>query len=116
MKANSILKLIPVKELEFLAAETKVDYQVKKLKGSSIFRLILYSMLNSTKVSLRIMEHFYNSATFKQFTGENHNSTKYNSLSDRIASINSEYFEKIFHLLSKKFSHLLKEYSLIVQW
>jgi hypothetical protein len=85
MKANSILKLIPDKELEFLAVETRVDHQVKKLKGISIFRLILYSMLNSTKVSLRIMEHFYNSATFKLFAGEDHSSKKYNSLSDRIA-------------------------------
>lgn len=105
MNASALLNLIPVNELEFLSAETKVDYQVKKLTGSTMFRLILFSMLNSNKASLRIMESFYHSATFKALSGQEYSTTKYNSIRDRITTIKFEYFEKIFYLVFDKFSN-----------
>jgi hypothetical protein len=109
MNASALLNLIPGKELEFLSAETSVDRQVKKLTGTTMFRLILFSMLNSTKTSLRIMESFYHSATFKALSGKEYSTTKYNSIRDRITTIKAEYFERIFHLLFDKFSNKLKE-------
>lgn len=108
MTALALLNLIPSKDLEFLAAETKADYQVKKLTGITMFRLILFSMLNSNKASLRIMESFYHSPTFKVLSGKEYSTTKYNSIRDRITTINAEYFEKIFHLLFDKFSKELE--------
>ncbi len=84
MNASVLLNLIPVNEHEFLSAETKVDYQVKKLTDSTMFRLILFSMLNSDKASLRIMEIFYHSATFKALSGQEYSTTKFNSIRDRI--------------------------------
>jgi DDE family transposase len=114
MKVSRLFKYIPVKELEFLAKETKVDYQVKKLTGISLFRLLLYSMINNQKNSLRVMEHFYNSIAFRTFAKTGNKTTKFNSISDRIATINSEYFERIFCTLFDRFSALLGEkYSLI---
>ena len=109
MNASALLNLIPERELEFLSAETKTDYQVKKLTGPTMFRLILFSMLNSNKTSLRVMESFYHSATFKALTGLEYSTTKYNSIRDRITTINAEYFEKIFYVLFDKFSSKLKE-------
>lgn len=109
MNVSSLLKLIPEKELEFLSAQTKVDHQVKKLTGITMFRLLLFSMLNSNKASLRIMESFYHSVSFKAFANTGNRTTKFNSIRDRIAAINPNYFEKIFHLLFDKFSNLLRE-------
>lgn len=116
MNASSLLNLIPIEELEFLSAETKTDYQVKKLTGPTMFRLILFSMLNSNKASLRIMESFYHSATFKALAGKENSTTKYNSIRDRIATINAEYFEKIFYLLFDKFSYKLKEKKSLIRF
>lgn len=109
MKVEEILALIPEKEIEFLSAETKVDHQVKKLHGALIFKLILFSMLNSTKLSLRVMESFLASAQFKTFTKTHEVNAKYNSIRDRISTIKSEYFEKIFESLFKQYNHFLKE-------
>lgn len=108
MNANAILKLIPESDLESLAVETRIDHQVKKLTGISVFRLILFSMLNYTKVSLRIMESIYCSSAFKSFARVNHE-VKFNSISDRIATMNPEFFEKIFFTVFDKFSTLLNE-------
>lgn len=116
MNASALLNLIPEKELEFLSAETKTDYQVKKLTGPTMFRLILFSMLNSNKASLRIMESFYHSAAFKALAGKENSTTRYNSIRDRITTINAEYFEKIFYVLFDKFSDKLKEKNSLIRF
>lgn len=116
MNASALLNLIPEKELEFLSVETKTDYQVKKLTGPTMFRLILFSMLNSNKASLRIMESFYHSATFKALSGKGNSTTKYNSIRDRITTINAEYFEKIFYVVFDKFSTKFKEKDSLIRF
>lgn len=113
MQVEEILKLIPEEELEFLAAETSVDHQVKKLTGLTVFKLILFSMLNSDKLSLRIMESFFESAQFKKLTGIVNTTTKYNSIRDRISTINNVFFEKIFERIFEKFNQQLKEESAV---
>jgi len=42
MTVDQLLKLIPPDTLRQLAAETKVDNQVKKLSGEVMFKLILF--------------------------------------------------------------------------
>ena len=96
MHAKDLLDLIPEEELEVFATETKVDHQVKKLTGKVVFQLILFSMLSRKRVSLRVMEEFLRSSTFKIFSGSSLSEAKYNSLSVRIAMINADFFEKIF--------------------
>ena len=55
MTAGELIKLIPPETFRKLAMETNVDAQVKKLSGEVVFKLILFSMLNSEKLSLRVM-------------------------------------------------------------
>jgi len=47
MTAKELIGLIPEGIFEELSVETKVDAQVKKLSGEVIFKLILFSMLNT---------------------------------------------------------------------
>ncbi len=96
MTAGTLIKLIPSQIFRDLAIETKVDAQVKKLSGEVIFKLILFSMLNSEKLSLRVMETFLQSAQFKSFSQFDILDGKYNSIRDRICTINAEYFEQLF--------------------
>jgi hypothetical protein len=115
MTADELIKLIPAVTFKDLAAVTKVDFQVKKLKGESIFKLILFSMLNSEKLSLRVMETFLKSAKFKSFSENEIISAKYNSIRDRICAINAEYFENLFQIIFKTYNKFLQEEEALVK-
>ena len=56
MKAKDLLAFIPEADLSQLAARTRVDHQVKKLSGRVMFQLLLLSLLEGGKASLRVME------------------------------------------------------------
>lgn len=109
MTVNQLLKLIPEKTFQQLAAETRVDEQVKKLSGELIFKLILFSMVNTEKVSLRVMETFLKSAQFKSFTGFDIIDSRYNSIRDRICTMEVEYFEKLFNQVFTIYNKVLGE-------
>jgi hypothetical protein len=109
MKFKDILSYISDEELDFLSVETKVNHQVKKLHGAVVFKLILFSLLEHNKPSLRVMEEIFHSSSFRFHSNSDNVTTKYNSLSDRLSSINPEYFGKIFHLLFEKFNAELGE-------
>lgn len=116
MRVKQLLSLIPDQQLEILGAESKVDYQVKKLTGKSVFQLILFSMINSERASLRVMESMFHSMQFRLIAGTQGVETKYNSIRDRIATINPDYFEKIFLFLFEHFNKLLKEQNSITRY
>ncbi len=116
MRVKQLLQLIPDGQLEMLGAESKVDYQVKKLTGKSVFQLILLSMINNERASLRVMESVFHSMQFQLVSGTEGLETKYNSIRDRIATINPDYFEKIFLFLFEHFNKLLKEEHSIIRY
>ena len=89
--------------------ETKVDHQVKKLSGSVVFKLILFSMFSSQKVSLRVLEALLQSAQFAQFTKETPPNAKFNSIRDRICTIDAEFFRQLFERLFDVYNKQLKE-------
>lgn len=94
---------------------TQVDHQVKKLSGEVMFKLLLFSMLHSEKLSLRVMESFLASASFHAFAHSNGLHSKYNSLRDRICTMQATYFEQLFHRLFTLYSqHLHEERALAV--
>lgn len=108
MTVDELLKLIPSNTFDDLAVETKVDFQVKKLTGETMFKLILFSMLNTDKMSLRVMETFLSSAKFKLFSEQDLDS-RFNSIRDRICTINADYFEKFFDIIFTTYNKALKE-------
>jgi hypothetical protein len=110
MTASELIRLIPSSLFEDLAIETEVDYQVKKLTGEVTFKLILFSMLDSDKLSLRVMEKFLTSAKFHSFAQtEASLNCKYNSIRDRICTINSNYFEHLFNKIFFIYNKELQE-------
>jgi len=103
--AKSLLQLIPEDAFAAIAADTQVDYQVKKLYGKSMFYLLLYGLLESSRTSLRSMEDVFNSQKFKVLFNLNREATtKYNSISDRLATMNMEFFRQTYELLYLEFS------------
>lgn len=92
MRVQDLLQLIPDEELNVLAVETHVDHQVKKLTGVIMFQLILFSMINRKRISLRVMEGFLKSTSFRKLSNQADIDAKFNSLSDRISMIRADYF------------------------
>lgn len=110
MTPIDIINLIPGHLYDFLAADTDVDYKVPKLKGKSIFQLILYSLICTKKGSLRVMETIFNSYKFKSlYKIDQEEHTKFNSIRDRIATIKIEYFERLFESCYDLFNKQLEK-------
>jgi hypothetical protein len=101
ISVKSILGLVDDNLLDNIAEETDVDFNVKKLSGKVIFKLLLMTILDDSKASLRIMEKIYSSNKFKQYSSlSKEDSIKFNSLSERLSLIKVSYFEKVFtHLI-----------------
>ena len=108
--ANELLKFIPENEFANVVQDTNVDYQVKKLFGRSMFYLLLYGLLESSKTSLRSLEDVFNSSKFKTiFNLDRTVKTKYNSISDRLSTMNVDFFKHTYEQLYKKFSQCYNE-------
>ena len=57
--ARDLLKLIPEDNFASIINDTKVDFQVKKLFGRTMFFLLLYGLLDSKRSSLRTLEQSF---------------------------------------------------------
>ena len=110
MKVADLLNSIPEEKLSFIASKTKVDFQVKKLTGVMMFKLILMSMFETPRTSLRVMESVLESAKFKMLLDEDCAiSSRYNSIRDRICTMNYVFFEEIFNYVFNKYNKDLGE-------
>lgn len=107
---KQLLDLIPDQELSQLAMDTRVDYQVKTLYGRSMFYLLLYGLITCEKTSLRGLEDTFNSNRFKVlFHLAPHSRIKFNSISDRLATMQLSFFEQAYERIYKIFSEHFSE-------
>lgn len=108
MRATEIMGMIGDDALNFLSSTTKADYKVHKLKGSVLFKLLVYSLLTNRQISLRVPETVFDSYHFKAASAiPLHEHTRYNSIRDRIATIPSLYFKKLFEHTVATYSKVL---------
>lgn len=116
---KELLTYLPLDIIEQIGAETQVDKSVKKLFGKDMFYLMLLSVLDSERASLRIMEDLYKDKKFQLLAKVEHGSrTSFTSISDRLMNINADFFEELFKAtylnLSKEFSGTqIKKHSII---
>jgi IS4 transposase len=102
---KQLLSLIPDEALSKLAENTRVDYQAKVLFGKSMFYLLLYGLAESERASLRSLEDIFNSRRFKLlFNLDAGQTTRYNSISDRLSTMNLEFFEQSYLMIYDLFS------------
>lgn len=100
-----LLSLLPAQELNRIAKKTKVNHYVKVLDGESVFYLLLYSLVECQRNSLRTMEDIFNSSAFKfLFNLDKNKTVRYNSISERLSVINPEFFKQAYELIFDLFS------------
>lgn len=105
-----LLSLIPDEDIRKIAKRTKVDYYAKILDGKSLLCLILYSLIESQRNSLRTMEDIFNSSAFKfLFNLDSTKKVKYNSISERLSVINIDFFKNTYELIHGQFSKYYTE-------
>ena len=95
-KVRELLAMVPDNVLEKIGEEVGVDKPNQKLGGAVVYKLLLYTLAKTTRMSLRIMEFIYESALFQKMIGLTKVKTRHSSLASRIGKINSDYFAQIF--------------------
>lgn len=103
-EVSAIFSQFPEKLLSQLVEETGVDHGVGRLGGALIFKLLIFSMLRSNRLSTRVLEHFYNSELFSAFSGKGGHKTRHSSLASRLSHMNADYFAQLFDWSSKHFA------------
>lgn len=107
---TQLLSLIPDEDIRKIAKRTNVDYYTKILDGNSLLCLILYSLIECQRNSLRTMEDIFNSAAFKFLINlDSTRRVKYNSISERLSIINIDFFRKSYELIHSQFSQHFSE-------
>ncbi len=107
ISVKDLLAIIPDEQISNIAKETNVNYYTKILDGKSVLYLILYSLIEQKRNSLRTMEDIFNSLQFKfLFNFDTSKTVKYNSISERLSVIKLEFFEKCYMLFYETYSQL----------
>lgn len=113
---KELLSVIPDDKISTLAASTHVDYCTKVLYGRSVFYMILYSLLESDRTSLRTMQDIFNSVKFKfLFNLDKSKTVGYSSISERLSVMNVDFFEKLFENFYNQLSILYSQEELLQQ-
>ena len=118
MNTEKLLSLLPPELLTQLAFETRVNHYSKKLQGEVIFKLLLYCIISYKDNSLRTMECAYEKIAFQLLNRSNQQgSVKFNSISERLATIDAKYFEKLYVACVDNYKTLLqKEHNDLVRF
>ena len=105
-----LLSVIPDEDISRIAKKTKVNYYAKILDGKSLLYLILYSLIETQRNSLRTMEDIFNSSSFKfLFNLDTKKKVKYNSISERLSIINLDFFKRVYNVIYEQFSRCYAE-------
>ena len=117
--AEQLLSQLGDSLLEDLSKQLGSDKWVIKLDTATVFKLILYSILDSERLSLRTMAEQYSSVPFQlleqSVIGQK---TAHSSIRDRLINIDVRFFERLYEktraLLSAQYSEkeLLGAYNL----
>jgi hypothetical protein len=107
---TQLLALIPEEDIKKIAKNTHVNYYTKILDGKSLLFLLLYSIIECQRNSLRTMEDIFNSSAFKYlFNLDPKRKVRYSSISERLSVINIDFFKKSYELIYNQFSQYYSE-------
>ncbi len=99
--------MLPQQQLKQIGAQTGVDRSVSHLKGDLMVKLLLFGMLRSDRLSTRVLEEFYNSPLFNDFSGKGPHQTRHSSLASRLSTMEVDYFKQLFEWTAQQFSNCL---------
>lgn len=97
VSVSELLSLIPEDFISELADNMMVDKWVRKLKAGYLFKLVLYSLLNSERLSLRIMEDNYTDPLFRALAPAlEADEVTWTGIRERLIKVNSSFFRQLY--------------------
>lgn len=97
VRVSELIGMIPQDYIEQLALDLQVDKWVKKLKGVSLFKLVLFSILQGERLSLRVMEDNASDPLLKilapAFAADE---VTWGGIRDRLIHVKSEFFRRLY--------------------
>lgn len=92
VSVDELLHTIGGSVFEDIVKNLDADKWVIKFKTMTVFKLILYSLLESERNSLRTMAENYSSPIFQAMLGDENSSMSHTALRSRLIQINSDFF------------------------
>ena len=103
VSVKELLELIPDELIKDLTEQLVIDKWVRKLKGGYLFKLILFSILSSERLSLRIMEENFEDPLFRLLApAVAADEITWTGIRDRLMKVNSLFFQKLYESVYKK--------------
>ena len=97
LSVKKLLELVPQELIDGLAKELEVDKWVRKLKADYFFKLVLYSILNNERLSLRIMEDNFEDPLFRTLAPAlQADEVTWVGIRERLVHIKSQFFQKLY--------------------
>lgn len=108
VRVSELINMVPQEFLEELATDLMVDKWVKKLKAVPLFKLVLFSILQGERLSLRVMEDNVSDPLFKllapAFAADE---ATWGGIRDRLMHVKSAFFrrlyEKVYEMAAEKY-------------
>jgi hypothetical protein len=109
VSVTELLEIVGDSVIKDIVRRFDADKWVIKLETQTVFKLILYSLLDSERISLRTMAENYNSVPFSILEQSTiGKKTAHSSIRDRLVTINVKFFK---HLYEHSQAKLLEQYS-----
>ncbi len=97
ISVKELLALIPDELINELVDQFMVDQWVRKLKAGYFFKLILFSILNSERLSLRIMEDNFEDPLFRALAPAlSADEVRWTGIRERLINIKCIFFQKLY--------------------
>lgn len=102
LSVDALLNIIGLSVFEDIVNNLNADKWVIKYKTMTIFKLVLYSTLESERLSLRVMERHAEDPMFEALLAEDQQGgISYTNIRNRLQSINPAFFRKAYEKTAK---------------
>lgn len=109
---SKLLELLPPSIFEDLAEEFAADKWVKKLKAEAIFKLVLFTLLDSERMSLRILESNTRDPYFRSLYPVLNEHVRWTGIRDRLIHLPVAYCARLYEVVYKEIEALYSEKTL----
>lgn len=112
LRISKLLQLLPAPLLDQIAEEVAADKWVKKLKAEAIFKLVLFTLLDSERMSLRVLESNARDPSFRSLYPVLSEQVSWTGIRDRLMHLPVAYCQKLYEAVYRQVQTHYAEQSL----
>ena len=97
--ASQLLEMIPPSLYQKLTDELAVDKWVPKMKAQYLFKLLVFGILQTEDLSLRVLQEFSRTPALLGLAPDLFEPVTYGAIRDRLTKVKVEFFAQLYHHL-----------------